>query len=353
MLNRIRSWLAAPTEQRAANGFANEFIAARRSYIAGRSGIGELTATAQGCVSLWENAFTMADVQGAPLLGPRAMALIGRSLALRGEAVFLIRDRLLAAHDWTVTTRDGFPTAYRLSISDAGGGTNETALAGEVFHVAIASDVATPWAGVSPLRRSSLTAGLLNTVEGALAEVFENAPLGSAVVPMPEMNDADSAKIERDLRGARGKLITRESVDVKAAGGPAPAMDWKAQPLSPNLQGSMAVETLSGAKADICHAYGILPALLASAATGPVVREAQRHLATWTLQPMAGLIAEEASEKFGAAVEIDMLGPLQAYDAGGRSRALMGIVTALTAAKAGGVTPEELTAAAKFAGTPE
>lgn len=353
MLDRLRARFTRPVEERNAGGFTAEVIAARESYITGRRGAAELTATAQGCISLWESGLSMASVEGTSLLTPRMLALIARSLALRGEAVMLIRDRLIPAHDWTVTTRDGFATAYRVSISDAGGGASITALAGEVLHVVIASDVSTPWAGLAPLRRATLTAGMLHAVETALVEVFENAPIGVQVIPMPEMADKERERLERNLRGLRGRASIRTSAKVTAAGGPAPAGDWKPQSLSPNLQGAMTAETLSAARSEICHAFGVLPALLATAATGPAVREAQRHLATWTLQPIAALIAQEAAEKMGGDVTLDVMQPLQAYDAGGRSRALMGVLTALAAAKQGGVTPEELAAAAKFAGVPE
>ena len=352
MLNRLRAWLAPPLETRA-QGFTAEVMAARNSYITGRRGIGELTATAQGCVSLWESGLSMAAVNGAPLLTPHNLALIGRSLALRGEAVMLIRDRLLPVHDWTVKTRDGIPTAYRVSISDAGGSSSIVALAPEVLHVVIAADMATPWAGVAPLRRATLTAGMLHAVESALVEVFENAPLGSQVLPMPELSEEQRASIQSGLRGARGSTTAVPSVQVTASGGPAPSGDWRPQSLTPNLQGAMTVETLSAARSEICHVFGVLPALLSTATTGPLVREAQRHLATWTLQPIAARIAAEASEKLGGDVSMDIMQPLQSYDAGGRSRALTGIVTALATAKSAGVTPEELNAAMQFAGVKE
>ena len=83
-------------------------------------------------------------------------------------------------------------------------------------------------------------------------------------------------------------------------------------------------------------AYGVLPSLLNRAATGPVIREAQRQLAVWTLQPVAELLADEASAKLGATVEIDTLRPLQAFDAGGRARALSAIVRTLAEAQGSG-----------------
>ena len=112
-----------PETRSSAWGFTAEIMSARESYISGRTGIGELTATAQGCVSLWENGLAMADVSGADMLDRRALAIIGRSLALRGEALFLIKaDQLIPCSDWDLKTRNGQPTAYRVSISEAGGG---------------------------------------------------------------------------------------------------------------------------------------------------------------------------------------------------------------------------------------
>jgi len=77
------------------------------------------------------------------------------------------------------------------------------------------------------------------------------------------------------------------------------------------------------------------------------VREAQRHLAQWTLQPLAELIAEEASAKLGARVAIDVLRPTQAFDSGGAARALATLVKAMGEAKAAGLPPEALAGAFK------
>jgi hypothetical protein len=92
-------------------------------------------------------------------------------------------------------------------------------------------------------------------------------------------------------------------------------------------------------------AFGVLPGLFVSQAQGPLVREAQRHLAAWTLQPMAVLLAEEATAKLGGAVTIDTLRPLQAYDAGGRARAMLSVVQALAMAKSGEVSQADMNAA--------
>jgi len=332
------------TETRsAASGFTAEIMSARESYISGRRGVAELSATVQGCVSLWEGAMALADVQGTDLIDRHTLAMAARSLAFRGEALFLIRETgLVPVADWDLRTRDGKPTAYRISVSEAGGGRSETALAGEVLHVRIGVDPVAPWAGTSPLRRASLTAGLLQSVETVLAEVFENAPIGSQIVPYPESPDTDLEALGRGFRGRRGRVLMRESVSVAAAGGPTPQTDWRPADVTPNLQQSMTRETMEAARDSICGVFGVLPALFSTNAQGPLVREAQRHLAGWTLQPIAMLIAEEASTKLGAEVMIDVMRPVQAYDAGGRSRALSTVIEALAKAKEAGLSPGEV-----------
>ena len=75
-------WKKANVETDAASGFTAEIIQAREAYISGRSELAELTATAQSCVSLWENGFALSDVEGTDLLDSSAMALVGRALAV-------------------------------------------------------------------------------------------------------------------------------------------------------------------------------------------------------------------------------------------------------------------------------
>ena len=321
------------------SGYTAEIMAAREAYISGRSGIGQLTATVQSCVSLWEGGLSLADVKGTDVLDRRTLALTARALALRGEAVFLIRDRLVPCSDWDLKTRDSEPFAYRVSVSEAGGGRTETALAGEVLHFRIGSDVTAPYFGSAPLKRSQLTAGLLQAVETALAEVYDNAPLASQIVPFPEAPQTDLEALARGFRGKRGKVLIRESVNVSAAGGPGPVTDWKSNDLTPDLSKAMTRETLNAARDAIYLAFGVLPGLANAATTGPMVREAQRHVAQWQLQPIAAIMAEECTSKLGGSVTIDTLRPLQAFDAGGRARAITAIVGALAQAKEAGLDP--------------
>ncbi|MEO4043951.1 phage portal protein [Hoeflea sp. CAU 1731] len=345
MINWLRNLFTADKLEKraAASGFTAEIMQARESYISGSRGLAELTATVQACVSLWENGLSVADVQGTDLLDRRTLAIVGRSAALRGESVFLIRDDgLVPCSDWDLRTRFGRPSAYRLSISEAGGGFTQTALAAEILHLRIGCDAAAPYYGQAPLKRASLTSSMLQAIESALAEVFDNAPLGSQIVPYPESAETDLTQLGRSFRGQRGRVLLRESVNVQAAGGPAPTADWRPQDVTPNLERAMTAESLEAARGAICAAFGVLPAMFASNAQGPLVREAQRHLATWQLQPIAEILAEEASEKLGSVVKIDTVRPLQAFDAGGRARALSTIVEAMAKAKEAGLSPGDV-----------
>ncbi len=342
-------WRKPKQEKRSTGGYTAQIIGAREAYIAGIDGLADTTATVQGAVSLWEAALAASDVQGTTMLTRRDMALTARSLALRGEAVFLIReDGLRPAADWEFSSRNGKPSAYRLSLWEASGAVSVTALAGEVLHFVIGADPVAPWYGTAPLRRANLSAGMLHTLETALAETYANAPLGSSVLPFPESPETDLETLARGFRGRRGRVMLRESVQVAAAGGPAPASDWSPKSLSPDLTDSQAVQSWGQARAGILNAYGVLPSLLSENATGPGIREGQRHLATWTLQPIAQLIAEEASQKLGSKVEIDVMRPVQAFDVGGRARALATIIEGMAAAKEAGLSPTEFDFAAKL-----
>jgi hypothetical protein len=325
-------------------GFTAAIMAARESYIAGRAGLGELTATVQACVSLWEHAFALAEVSGTPLLDRRSMALLARALAFRGEVVFLIRDRLVPASDWDLSTRNSAPRAYRLSVAEAGGGRSETVLAAEVLHVRLAADPVAPWTGQAPLRRAALSAELLHQLEAALRDVFTDAPIGSMIVPLDAGGGEALETVRGHLRGRRGGALVVEYLSQAIAGG-APAPGRGPDHLTPPLREAAVVETLGAAQAAIANAFGVLPALLNPATTGPLVREAQRHLATWTLQPIAELVAEEASAKLGAAVAIDVHRPLQSFDAGGSARAVAGLVQALAQAKEAGLSDAAVAAA--------
>lgn len=337
------------TETRSSGtGYTAQVMQARASYIGGVAGLGELTAAVQSCVTLWEGGLALADVTGTDFLTRRALALTARSLALRGEAVFLIRDQLIPASDWDLTTRNGDPRSYRLQVSEAGGGRSEIALAGEVLHFRIGSDAIMPWSGTAPLRRASLSAQLLAELETALRDVFRDAPLGSQIVPMPEGSADDATNIRASFVGKRGATMVVEGVAQAVGAGMHPQLGKAPDQLTPDLSRAMVGELLREAKGAVYSAFGVLPGLQNPAATGPLVREAQRHLAQLILQPVAMVMAEEATAKLGGRVLIDVVRPMQAYDAGGKARALATMIEALSRAKEAGIDGATLQDALAF-----
>ena len=319
----------------------------RYEQLTGQVGIADLTGTVQSCLSLWESGLSLADVEGPDVLTPEVLAMTARSLGLSGEALWFIGDHLIPVSDYDVQTQDGRPTAYRLTLPDILGGRTFTALATEVLHFKTGVTMREPWRGTAPLQRASLSAGLLDTVERALAEVYGNAPIGSQVMPRPEDPSGKDDGLAASFRGKRGRVLLPESVNVTAAGGAAPNSDWRPNDLTPDLSRSELTQTYQNARNSIMGVYGVLPALMDKQTTGPLVREAQRHLAQWTLTPLAHAMAHEASDKLGAPIKIDVSGPLRAFDAGGRARALSGVISALQAANEAGIDPQ---AAAAFAG---
>lgn len=338
----------APETRSSGAGYTAQVMQARASYIGGVAGLGELTAAVQSSVTLWESGLALADVKGTDLLTRRTMALTARALALRGEAVFLIRDRLIPASDWDLATRNGDPKSYRLQISEAGGARSEIALAGEVLHFRIGSEPVTPWAGSAPLRRSSLSAQLLAELETAIRDVFRDAPLGSQIVPMPEGSAEDMASLRSAFVGRRGATMVVEGVAQAVGAGMHPQLGKGPDQLSPDLSRSLAGELLRDAKGAIYSAFGVLPGLQNPATTGPLVREAQRHLAQLILQPVAMLMAEEATAKLGGRVLIDVVRPMQAFDAGGKARALGALVQAMAQAREAGIEGATLQDALSF-----
>ncbi len=329
-------------------GYTGQVLQARSSFIGGAAGLGELTATVQSCITLWEGGFALADVKGTDLLTRRALSLTARSLALRGEAVFLIRDRLIPASDWDLTTINGEPRSYRLQVPEAGGGRSEIALAGEVLHFRIGADAVTPWAGTAPLRRSQLSAQLLAEVETALRDVFRDAPIGSQIVPIPEGSADDMDTMRTGFRGRRGAALVIEGVAQAVGAGMHPQLGKGPDQLSPDLSRTLIDRILTEAKGAVYSTFGVLPGLQNPSTTGPMVREAQRHLAQLILQPMAMLMAEEASAKLGTTVLIDLVRPMQAYDAGGKARALSTMIAALAQAREAGIEGATLQDALSF-----
>ena len=321
-------------------GYTAAIMAARASYISGGSDVAELTSAAQTCISLWEGILSGADVTGTDALDRTTMALIGRALALRGEFVGIIGDGITPASDWDVSTRNGRPVAYRVSIPEAGGGRTETRLAAEVLHIRIGSDPVAPWTGTAPLRRAALSANLLHEIEGALRDVFRDAPIGSQVLPLPDSSPEDMDAMRSAIRGRRGSTLIVEGTAQATAAGMNPQLGQRHDDLTPDLRKAETDAIWTRARGAVAECFGIPAAFFNPASTGPVFREIERHLVTYTLLPIAKTIEAEATGKLGGAVSIDPERPFQSWDNGARARSMSAIIKAMAEAQEAGIDPE-------------
>ena len=130
-------------------------------------------------------------------------------------------------------------------------------------------------------------------------------------MPFPEIQ-TDNDEFERGFRGERGRVMLREAWrSVRPAD--RRRRRWKPRNVTPDLSSGMTRETLDQALDAIAMAFGCLPALFSPTTTGPLVREAQRHLARWTLSPWPNH-RRRGTDKLGDTVELDLMTPMQAFD---------------------------------------
>ncbi len=330
----LKSWwpFSRKVEERESAGYTADIIAARTAFFSGAHGLAEATATAESCIALWERGFSAADVpdQWRSTLSPGHLGLIGRSLANRGQFVALIDAtgpdiELVPVVDWDVATRKGKPVAYRLQVPEAGGGHQVEALVDEVVDVRINTDVTTPWHGQSPLRKTRITAGLLEAIEGGLQDVLDS-PWGSQVLPLPKLGAKQTTEVQAfvdRIRSRRGGFFGLESQQVSGGAGQTPHGDWDRKNLSPDLRGMELGAHWETVRNSIMGAFGIPPILFSSMAQSAALREAQRQAVLWTLAPIAKVASSELGLKLGdTELKLDLVTPLQAADSAGRARAV-------------------------------
>ena len=113
------------------------------------------------------------------------------------------------------------------------------------------------------------------------------------------------------IRGRQGQTLIIEGVAQATAAGMNPQLGQRRDDLTPDLKRAEADALWSRARGAVAEAFGIPAAFLNPASTGPVFRELERHLVTYTLLPIAKLIEAEATAKLGGAVGIDVERPFQ------------------------------------------
>ena len=302
----------------------DEVIDALLARAAGSSKDPEALAVAEAAVSLWERSLASATVEprGGRLAGltPGMMALIGRTLAVRGNLVARITVegsavRLWPAADFDVTG-DADPDSWVYRLNLPGPSATHTVLvpAAGVVHFRTGAGASTPWRGVAPLARAQSTAALAGAVEYALTREM--------VIPPGRLALAHGGgKVADILRWLKqgGFAVAGDAANR----GIQPEPTQRHRPVTYGPEPAETVEALrTDTGRDVLAAFGIPPALFAERGDGAGQREAWRRLWLGTIQPLAVQIQAEVRAKLeaGATFHLDAL---RAGDEDGRSRAVM------------------------------
>lgn len=258
-------------------------------------------------------------------LTPSTLALVGRALVRRGEAVLApVGDVLLPAHSWTV---EGGPSpgtwTYDLSLSGPSTSVEVTMRGPELLHFTWATEPGRPWAGVGPLAGASLTAEVLAESEGHLRDESK-APRGT-VFPQTEDNETALRNLTDKLKGLAGGIALVQSTRSQASTmGAAPLKDWEPQRYGFNAPATLeAARTRAGR--DVLAACGV-PVEMVEVADGTGQREAYRRFLHTTLEPIGRRIASEIRAKHDAPGFALDFRPLFASDLAGRARAFQSLV---------------------------
>ena len=302
----------------------DEVIDALLARAAGSSKDPEALAVAEAAVSLWERSLASATVEprGGRLAGltPGMMALVGRTLAVRGNLVCRITVegaavRLWPAADFDVTG-DADPDSWVYRLNLPGPSATHTVLvpAAGVVHFRTGAGASTPWRGVAPLARAQSTAALAGAVEYALTREMGIPPGRLALAH-------GSGKVADILRWLKqgGFAVAGDAANRGIQQEPA-------QRHRPVTYGPEPAETVEAIRTDtgrdVLSAFGIPPALFEPRGDGGGQREAWRRYWVGTVAPLTRMIEAECRDKLdpGATITLEAL---RASDEDGRSRATM------------------------------
>ena len=196
----------------------------------------------------------VARVSGGPraeqALTPTVLGMIGRSLIEWGESLHFLKYRMgpggaefylcPAQHNWTVYGGTD-PEAWVVSATLSGAMTVYEATASRAawLHVIRDADPDSPWLGVSPLQRASVSSQLARMAEDALVAEMRQPTM--ALIPLPQGGNIDTATLRNDIQSKAHQVAfpTTTAAGFGAGRSSAPLTDWKPQRLKPMPDASL------------------------------------------------------------------------------------------------------------------
>ena len=317
---QVEARVSAVIEER---GYGDLILAGIEATVSGASSTILRTTALEAAAGMWARALSAATVTGdRGAFSRRVRHTIGRQLIRTGEQLYIIdvdgaRVRLLPAAAFEVMT--GW--RYRVEVTrPPGGGGSRTYPREAVLHFMWNVDPLQPWAGISPLGPASYGAKLAANVESKLAE--ETGAPSALLLPIPsDGGDENLDSLRDDIRDAKGKAVIVEGTSSGWEEGrqKGTRADWRAERLGPMIPQQLR-ELYGDTCAAVLEACGIPAALGTADADGTSQRESYRRWIMASVEPVAELLAEEASEKLDSAVQFDFRG-VWAHDLAGRAAA--------------------------------
>lgn len=286
------------------------------------------------CAGLWSRAFASAQVQPAgaatDALTASLLGSIGRELAIRGEAVYLIdvdRDglKLTPAAAWDITGSASPETwMYELKLEGPSGTTTRVVPGAQVIHPRYAVRPGKPWKGLSPLGAATKTEQLAAWLETSLGN--EVATAHGYILALPENHK--SGGLAATMKGLKGRLFLGDTMaGAWGAGGQyAPPKDWTTTRLGASPPQALG-ELRTGAQATVMAAYGVPLGMVESEAASSL-REQWRLFIYATIGPLGKTLAVELADKLDTPALAFNFDALAASDIQGRSRSFKQLVDA-------------------------
>lgn len=315
-------------------GFTSLVLRGLDASVAGSDVDASVSGALEVAAGMWGRVLAAADVSGTTALDPETLQLIGRQLIRVGEVVLEVRNDggapvLVPATSFEVL--EGW--RYKLDFTEPQGRpVQRTVPRRGVLHAKWAYDPREPWRGMGPLDAPTALAKSAGRVETRLADEL-NSPVAH-ILPMPaDGQSPEVSALRSDLGAAKGEAYFVES-NVASVHDPraAPRHDWRPERLGPAIPDS-SLGAYGEIAARVWSACGIPPGLAGGLRVdGTLARENYRRWVMASVEPVAKVLAVEASRALGESVSFSFQG-LWAHDLQGRAAAFQRLV-------AGGMDPE-------------